>query len=85
MQVAISEFEDLYVFVFSPFWCIWQHFDVCLGLFLSILCSYRSMGPPGGNQVDGLPPALRRVLVFAGDIFRLLLDVVTRFMPSLSF
>ena len=35
----ISEFEDLYVLVFSSFFRVfWQHFDICLGLLLLKLC-----------------------------------------------
>ena len=57
---------------------------LCILFIIIILLYYRSTSPPGGNQVDGLPPALRTVrirpmelggLVHFGEIFELFIEL----------
>ena len=38
----------------------WFHWSISVFLLGFVVICNRSTGPPGGNQVDGLPPALSR-------------------------
>ncbi len=48
---------------YTTFFFVVTYNFVILSIYNSILTItyYRSTSPPGGNQVDGLPPALRRI------------------------
>ena len=71
---CFSIYYTIYVFLLLVYFCVVTFNWCCVFCFRCCfffvrLGRYRSTSPPGGNQVDGLPPALRRFCSFG--VFKL--------------